>query len=271
LMSQIAKPFSIEGFKYKYMAYGDGAKALIKNATMKFSHASEFNDPFDCFPSYSNSSIKNVIKSNPKLYKKVGESLGLSPAERIKQKGKMLKRLEESVSSGKFVESLRQDIGICSMTPKPCNLLMWAHYGDKHKGIAAEFSNEIPDLASDSAKYLFAFHVDYKDKKPVQDISNPDFITDLLVKGSDWEYENEIRVLDHDRGHGIHPYERRLLSSIILGVKFEESLKKEIQELVNDVNELHGTSIKVYQAAMVPNEFKVYIPEHPIYGDPSWK
>lgn len=268
-MANEARPF-IGKYKYKYMPYGDGVKALIKNATMKFSHANEFNDPFDCVPSYSEESIHNISNVTSHLIREFSDSLGLSPSQRIQNKGKFAKTLQNHVYSGEYLESIQNGVGICSMTTKPCNLLMWAHYGNKHTGIAAEFKSVIPQDDSLGSKYLFAVHIKYQNDKPVREIYKSDVTHDLLIKGEDWNYEDEIRVLDFDRGNGIHPYERQLLSSIILGVKFDEKLKSEIKELISKVNEEHGMNIKLYQAEIVPNKFKIYIPEHPVYGSSNW-
>ncbi len=33
---------------YKYLPFSDPAKCILSDGTIKFSHYSEFNDPFDC-------------------------------------------------------------------------------------------------------------------------------------------------------------------------------------------------------------------------------
>ena len=90
-------------YKYKYMLYGGGAKALIENATMKFSHPDEFNDPFDCVPSYSEESIQNISNVTSHLIREFSDSLGLSPLQRIQKKGEFAKTLQNHVYSREYL------------------------------------------------------------------------------------------------------------------------------------------------------------------------
>ncbi|WP_166368057.1 DUF2971 domain-containing protein [Psychromonas sp. SA13A] len=255
-------------FKYKYMEYSDGAKFLIKDATMKFTHPNEFNDPFDCLPSYSLEKLDNIDK---RILKKAADELGYNASERILNKKKMIANIKRSVLEGKWQNSIKDDIGICSLTTKPCNLLMWAHYANNHKGIVVEFKNEIPNNSNDSEKYLSSFYVEYHKIKPVMELYETNVEHDLLIKGLDWQYEDEIRCLDMHRKAGIHPYRRDLLESIILGVKFDEQKISEIKSIVDAVNKKYALNIKVYKAEIVKNTFKIYIPEHPIYKDKQWE
>lgn len=144
-------------FKYKYMEYGEGAKSLIKDATMKFTNPDKFNDPFDCMPSYSLDCVDQIDKET---LIKAANVLGYSPSERIMNKRKMIAKMKRSVTDGSWNNSIKNDVGICSLTSKACNLLMWAHYGDSHRGIVAEFKNEIPNNPDHTEEDLCSFHVE---------------------------------------------------------------------------------------------------------------
>ncbi len=106
---------------------------------MKFTCPSEFNDPFDCDPEMDEDKHLNYIKGRKDLLKKVGDDLGLSPAERIQQKGVMLKRVGNAIQNGEFGQKLVNEVGICSLSRDPLNLLMWAHYAKDHTGFVVEF------------------------------------------------------------------------------------------------------------------------------------
>ena len=107
-------------FKYKYIEYGEGAKCLIRDGTMKFTNPDEFNDPFDCSPPYS---LENINKINKKVLKKAGDQLGYSPSERVLNRRKMIANLKRSITEGDRQSSLKNDVGICSLTTKPCNII----------------------------------------------------------------------------------------------------------------------------------------------------
>ncbi|SBT14476.1 DUF2971 domain-containing protein [Vibrio celticus] len=257
-------------FKYKYVPYGDGAKAIINDATMKFTDPIDFNDPFDCSPSYMVGDFNELMKINQEAYKNAGRDLNLSPAQRIQEKGKMKARLQKALEDGSWKRTLQNSIGICSMTTKPCNLLMWAHYSNNHTGIVFEFSNVFPKMVDLKEFYLCAFHVNYELDKPVANLSEAHYGTDFLTKGIDWEYEDEIRCLNQEKKSGIHDYRRDLLKSVILGARIDSDDEADIRKLVKEVNQRENVSIIVYKAQMLDDKYKLIIPNHPVYGDPDW-
>ena len=125
---------------YKYLAYDDGAKALIDNGTMKYSHYSEFNDPFDCVVSYDLKDSLDYYMSRKDLFKAAGDKLNYSPSERIQNKRKLLRNVEKSIVNGDFHNSILSNIGICCLSKVPDSILMWSHYANHHKGIVVEFN-----------------------------------------------------------------------------------------------------------------------------------
>ncbi len=257
-------------YKYKYVPCGEGANAIIEKATMKFTDPKDFNDPFDCAPSYVVDDFKKLVKNNPEAFKKAGRDMKLSPAKRIQENTKMEARLKRALDDGSWQRYLQSDIGICSMTTKACNLLMWAHYSKNHTGVVFEFHNIIPNIPELTEHYLCAFHVKYELEKPILSLSEANYGNDWLTKGGDWEYEDEIRCLNIERKYGIHEYKRDLLASVILGARIDPDDENTIRKLVKKVNRLHGLSIRVYKAEVAKDKFKLVIPNHPLYGDPNW-
>ena len=126
--------------RYKYVPFSDGSLKIISEGTMKFTSPTELNDPFDCAPEIYVAEYIKHISSWKDLLKKAGDHKGYSPAKRIVNKSKMLKHVENNVSSGDFIKSFSEKYGICSLTRDPLNLLMWAHYAKDHTGFVVEFS-----------------------------------------------------------------------------------------------------------------------------------
>lgn len=256
-------------YKYKYVPCGDGADAILKNATMKFTDPKDFNDPFDCAPSYVLEDFDELLKVNADAYTRAIKDLKLSPAKRIQKKKELKARVKRSLEDGTWQEGVRSRIGICSMTTKASNLLMWAHYAKEHTGVVFEFHNVIPTRSVLNSHYLCAFHVEYKDVRPVLELSDANYVHDLLTKGVDWKYEDEIRCLNVERKSGIYKYKRELLASVILGARINADDEANIRKLVKEVNQEHGLSIEVYQAEVSKDKFKLVIPDHPVYADLS--
>ncbi len=139
---------------------------------------------------------------------RVGDSLGYSPAQRIQNKNRMLKRVESATSEPNYGQQIAENIGICSLSREPLNLLMWAHYAKNHTGFVVEFSIPQTGISSDKEandymlKWLFPFKVVYSSNKPIinpLDSQEVNMERQFLVKGGDWEYEEEERVIDYTR------------------------------------------------------------------------
>lgn len=80
---------------------------------------------------------------------------------------------------------------------------MWAHYADSHKGICIKyhFHHSITKLAGDH-NGIVAYFKDVKySNGEMSKYSNKDAINledAFFLKGKDWEYENELRLLLYD-------------------------------------------------------------------------
>lgn len=242
------------------------------DGTMKFTRPSEFNDPFDCDPEVDENKYINYMGAERKdLLKKAGKSLGLSPAERIQQKGVMLKRLKTAIQNDEFGQkAVDNDVGICSLSRDPLNLLMWAHYAKNHTGFVIEFcipteiESEIKPKLEDAFNWLVPHEVKYEEIKPKiysNDGTWVNFEKRFLVKGHDWAYEQEERVIDHVRGHGIHPYERKIiLKSVIAGMRMYDDHFVMLKNTVEAMNTELGTNVAVYRAKHLKGKFALFAP-----------
>jgi Protein of unknown function (DUF2971) len=159
------------------------------------------NDPWDCRPYFDDRDLTDSSRREEweKLYKSYIE-LQVPADEQAEAKAAIARwcRNDKSVELGIkkltlgiwkwIVESHR----IYCLTPHPDSLLMWAHYGDKHKGICLEFDATL--------HFGRAYQVKYADKLPV---IGPDIATDgkalispmFCTKSSEWCYEDEYRLV----------------------------------------------------------------------------
>ena len=252
-------------FKYKYVPYGDGARAIIRDATIKFSSPTGLNDPFDCAPRYTVSNLHDLFRKFPKAF----HGTKLSPGQRILYKRRMEILLGNTFAVPTvFQKSINQRASICSMTSNPVNPLMWAHYAQNHTGVVLEFSNNTPSDTNNLdliISHLMSFHVEYEKTRPSIDLCEQNIVHDLLVKSSEWGYEDEIRCLNVGASAGIYGYERQLLSSVILGARIGDH-EDDIRRLVEETNLEYGTNVAVYKAALSESEYKIIIPDHINYS-----
>jgi hypothetical protein len=140
-------------FLYRYVGAATAWECL-KESSLAFMPPRNFNDPFD---------------TNPAL-----DLVGLT-----EQKAKAMLRTRNS-----FMNSV---IGGACFTARKDDPLMWAHYGDEHKGVMLCFDAMHPDLAG-------LQRVIYSSKRPSVDVIASDVGQKLLVKSSIWRREKEWRL-----------------------------------------------------------------------------
>lgn len=256
--------------RYKYLPFNEGSLRIISKGTIKFTQPSKLNDPFDCSPDVDTSRIADYLETRPDLLRMAGEALNLSTAKLVKEKPAMIKRLETVAERGAFGQPVVEQVGICSLTRDPLNLLMWAHYARHHTGFVVEF--DIPlvvtDVDSPSTDRLLEWLtpqvVEYQVPKPVVSFfDDKDTMTkkQFLIKGADWTYEQEERVIDYVRGHGIHKYDRpTILSSIIAGMNMGHQEYMALVKSVEKVNHELNLTIGIYRAEPAKGRFGLFVP-----------
>lgn len=258
-------------FRYKYLPFDDGSLKIISEGTIKFSSPLEFNDPFDCRPYLDPTSIDDLWKTRPDLYRIACQRAGLSPAKRITERTKMTTRLRREIDSGNFERSLLQGVGVVCLSRTATNILMWSHYATFHRGFVVEFAiprkgdrSSIPDLVN----FLVPHRVHYSKYRPTvrlgEHYKDEDLSNSFLTKSSHWSYEEEERVIGYDRRPGISKYARDVvLRSVIAGMNMRDSNYQKMLRTVENTNSERSLQIGIYRAAEVPHEYRLIVPDHP--------
>lgn len=259
---------------YKYLPYDQGSCCVLTKGTIKYTCPLEFNDPFDCRPSYSEMALDQIHNTRPDLLKEIARQRGLSPAKRIQQKSKISKQIKKYMTGDGHLENILSGVGVVSLSEKADSVLMWSHYAKFHTGFVVEF--DIPLVgtrkeAEEGGENLFPFPIEYKSERPEIAYgidSDRDVMQKLIFSKSDmWAYEMEQRVYDHKRGPGIHPYHRdRLLKSVIAGMKMDQNHYDNLSAIITLLNEKNGTSIEFYKAEACKKTYAVRVPNHPDWG-----
>ncbi len=258
-------------YRYKYLPYNEGALKALTEGTIKFTCPLEFNDPFDCRPFYDTTNIDQVPRLRPGLFREAGNRMGLSPAKRIQKKGEFVARLRNRVKEGDFAKELISRVGVVSLSKNALNILMWSHYADFHRGFVLEF--RIPIMGSEqdislTNERLLPFPIKYRSERPHIEIGKelPDKIIDklILTKSLDWEYEEEERVVDHERGPGIHQYRRdEILCSVIAGMDIKNKHHANLQSIVQELTVKSELNLALFKAQEKKDEYKLIVNNHP--------
>ncbi|MBN3196507.1 DUF2971 domain-containing protein [Pectobacterium versatile] len=201
-------------FLYKYMTLREG---FFTNPMIRATPAKHLNDPFE--GSFNAQQVRDAQRNHQDYYRLQGEDVeGYADEYQINE-------------SMWLLQSDMDELGIISFTESFNNTLMWAHYGDEHKGLVVEFDFKEPFFSSSTQNvdgramrfkkdfmgtcFELPEKVDYRRdfpdfKRP--EFSAPDDMKDfhwnkfyrsiLFTKSIDWIYEQEqrsvVRLYDAD-------------------------------------------------------------------------
>ncbi|MBD3343281.1 MAG: DUF2971 domain-containing protein [Candidatus Lokiarchaeota archaeon] len=144
-----------------------------------------------------------------------------------------------------WYEQFFKNIGICSLSAKNNNMIMFSHYANDHNGICLQYDttkdeifrkgfpinyrNSIPYIFySDYWKFIKSKKKDYEKLKAV-----------FSTKHQDWIYEEEWRILhtiqSNQNGYtyNVNP---ECLSAIIFGLNADNSIVTEIMKIIKEKN-----------------------------------
>ncbi|SCY98009.1 DUF2971 domain-containing protein [Flavobacterium caeni] len=147
-------------------------------------------------------------------------------------------------SSLKNLLSHNKRMGIYSLSKTYLNELLWAHYGNSHKGFCIEYNKE-ELLKSLEYENPFPFKIKYKKIPPEIDIldmlpNKNNIIRKIAgVKSKRWKYEKEFRIVHDDYGNQFYNY--NAVKSIYFGLRMIQEEKTEL------INRLKGRGIKYFQ------------------------
>jgi len=191
-----------------------------------------------------------------------------TPTEKLFDLKQLEKTCQDIVS---FVQRSFETDGVFCSTTNFENLLMWAHYADKHRGAVLEFT---PNREKDSA-LLASKKITYSDKRPLLYESAKDMvfhslamseeesvraIMDKLIftKSCDWKYEQEYRLfvpfcIERSKSFTTLRYQSKELSSIFLGCRMNKQNRAKIINLAKAIN----PCVTIYEALAMPREFSL--------------
>ena len=141
---------------FHYQPYN---RAYLENTTqrrlIRFSHASGFNDPWDCKPSFAVPEEKEELERLVQYMHaaSVKHASRMDPAERdartkhyLAKPGQL--RADLAAGSAEMWAQMDRRYRIYCLSARPDSQLMWGHYADHHQGVCLEFNVRTRDFSS---------------------------------------------------------------------------------------------------------------------------
>lgn len=237
-----------------------------------------FNDPYDCRVKIdSNIQDRHLLlwfrfyyslqSYDPVIWQDTMQKIACGLNDYLKDsthtfKSESDKKLVVSLVNKTLQTYVDQSRVIC-FSEVPDNILMWAHYADKHEGFCLEFDSS--DLKTD--KLIGFYNVEYpeSDLRPLVNLSPEEWKKfgisrkTLLVKSNHWNYEKEIRMIKRGKEEYFQ-FKPAALKKIILGSEMPDYYKKGFKFLIGILNKKKNLAhINFLEASLDPEYFKVDI------------
>ena len=277
--------------KLKYYKYIEPDRIdILENGLIRFTQPALFNDPFEMSPfiaaiasaaeideMFDSQHEPHVREEYMKLNREMRRKISFEDFLKKYPKEILLPQIKES-AKGKALEHVRESLsvamskalGILCLTTKFDNLLMWAHYAQSHEGMVIEldgdndffhrvFAEPLSPTGIDedlSKDYGYLKKVEYNKTRPAITISHVKSFDSFLIKGEEWAYEDEWRMLmptafakhttKDKRDEDVYLYEipRIAITKVILGCRASDELLNLVKQMKESNKELRHLQIE---------------------------
>lgn len=235
---RVAEHLISQPVNYKYYK-PDTAITVLREQKLQFSHASTFNDPFDCNVQLFEFDPEEVYKYSKDLIKK---AKGSNYSERFRLHNNYQKKVASNPAEymQKIYECENNNRGVTCFSKKCDQLLMWAHYGANHTGVCLGYDLlELRKLVKNQNKETMFLLTDYVNEIiPLKDFKDESMIFHWFgTKHKIWKHEDEIRLISrplifNEKKRNYFKIPKELIREIYLGYLFSEVHEAEIIELI---------------------------------------
>ncbi len=226
---------------FKYRRIDDFLFDSIANARLWFSDPLQFNDPYDCNLDFTvglqDDWYEHLFNAVPATVLTRERQELRERFERDPDAAAQIKRRLEQIEYG----NIRKQIGargVCCFGRVDDNLLMWAHYADKHSGVCLTF-----DISEDETFFNAPYLVEYREELPqynlldvLRKLPHTGIVQHILAtKSKEWEYEQEVRIIKWSRFgpfRGLLEFKKRALTEVTFGHKTRAEDKKRVAVLL---------------------------------------
>lgn len=242
---------------YKYRALDGLAQGWIADTIVRHKiycpPVSTFNDPFDSIPSMA--TPKTPI-ARERLAARVMRDVGSPPPNVTRGTiAALFAGANSLVTQAAMQEQTRAVMdmfGMYCLTEDPASVLMWAHYGQSHGGIAFGFRT------GEGSPFDFALPIHYHRDRPLLRPGAKkagEMIAALTTKADFWAYEREWRFFSKPGEVGIHTIPSDCLVEIVLGARTPAEMVRQVKAW--NAEREHPAAIK--RATIDPFAFRLHI------------
>jgi Protein of unknown function (DUF2971) len=274
-----------------YKFYAPERVSVLESLTIRFTPATDFNDPFELLPSADFITKDSFIQPiEDSIAKDVSVDLAIRGVKNrsgsVADDVRYLHDVRAEVRSS-FARNMRHlekiavskmpnvisNIGIFCLASvsldQPEAALMWGHYASGHRGFAIEFDEEKlkahwPKTDSDQAIALGP--VCYSEKRPSIGTDDLSAKANAFTKAKAWEYEREFRIIrrinepdllsDTAGKRTLLKIPGALIHGVSFGVKCDDAIKNQIVAALQ-VPELQHVLKNLTQAEYTAHEYRV--------------
>lgn len=250
---------------FKYMK-ADRLISILENPCIRFTSPDDLNDPYECHLTLDVAAVKarfrDHLLNQPEAF----------PAARIEE---MVDNNERHLVIDALLEYRRRrnDLRVLSLTTNPLELLMWAHYGDEHRGVVVELDIWHPSIRCGSPggdMYSSLEEVKYTHQK-VFGIPDPMVLIDVLSRKSvEWQYEREWRLIrtksmtrEHKHGVDVVDIDLSVIRSIYFGARTPVEKIKNAVELIETAG-ING--VNLLKVDIAPHKYELRTTDVSKYG-----
>ncbi|HEX7515716.1 MAG TPA: DUF2971 domain-containing protein [Chthoniobacterales bacterium] len=262
---------------YKYMSAYYALKTL-RDLELKITPPNQFNDPFEFSPRVICSSPEREAK---RILKLKAEIKGMYEEEKqlgifrgnFREYRERMRRMRPTLISGvagkmheanahlqhNYLDGISRDVGVLSLSARPNSIVMWGHYGDKHRGMVIGFDTAWEVFRS--GKGLRSVRYDRKRLtwdsacKPGSAAEKAYVVQMICHKNDEWAYEDELRQMFKLAGLKRRPLEDRgvgyflsvpahTVVSVLLGARCSIEDEAELRSVLDNRRFSHVTRPK---------------------------
>jgi len=226
---------------YKYKPLDEYTMKIIESGELYFPSASQLNDPDEQeFPDYDLSELtdenifRKIYDMAKELYPDYSENDLLLFAKDRQKEGWLFDEENREKTKQFIQDELMQKVGIFSLTTENNNPLMWEKYADNYSGICIGFDK----FVLQNTIHVIESSVRYENSPKRNLFDSPEewYMKMLSTKSTDWEYENEYRMLKLDSAYKTFTIPLEGIVEVIFGHSIQKDKKEKMITIIGKNN-----------------------------------